>query len=60
MVRDLSAYGGEHGLSTGERNLLTKARRILISEVALGRNLTAEEAKALVDGALGDDGEGPK
>src|SRR5918998_4558132 len=44
VVRDLSAYGGEHGLSTGERNLLTKARRILISEVAMCKNLAAEEA----------------
>jgi CarD family transcriptional regulator len=60
VVRDLSAYGREHGLSTGERNLLAKARRILISEVALGRDLAAEEAEALVDGALRGDGEGPK
>ena len=60
VVRDLSAFGREHGLSTGERNLLAKARRILISEVALVRGLTAEEAEALVDGALGGDGEGSK
>src|SRR5918997_81632 len=60
VVRDLSAYGGEHGLSTGERNLLAKARRILISEVAMCKNLTAEGAEALVDDALGGDGEGPK
>jgi CarD family transcriptional regulator len=59
VVRDLSSYGGEHGLSTGERNLLAKARRILLSEVALGKNLAAEEAEALVDGALGE-GEGSK
>ena len=57
VVRDLSDYGGEHGLSTGERSLLAKARRILISEVALGRDLAAEEAEALVDGALRGDGE---
>jgi CarD family transcriptional regulator len=60
VVRDLSAYGGEHGLSTGERNLLTKARRILISEVALGKDLATEEAEALVDGALGGDGKGSR
>jgi CarD family transcriptional regulator, regulator of rRNA transcription len=59
VVRDLSSYGGEHGLSTGERNLLAKARRILLSEVALGKNLAAEEAEALVDDALGE-GEGSK
>jgi CarD family transcriptional regulator len=55
VVRDLSGYGGEHGLSTGERNLLAKARRILISEVAMGKHLAADEAEALVDGALGGD-----
>ena len=60
VVRDLSAYSGEHGLSTGERNLLTKARRILISEVALGKDLAAEEAETLVDGALGGDGKGSR
>ncbi len=58
VVRDLSDYGGEHGLSTGERNLLAKARRILISEVAMCKNLTPEEAEALVDGALNADGKG--
>ena len=52
VVRDLSVFGGKHGLSTGERTLLAKARRILISEVALVRDLPAEEAEALVDGAL--------
>jgi CarD family transcriptional regulator, regulator of rRNA transcription len=56
VVRDLHAHGGERGLSTGERNLLAKARRILISEVALGKHLKTGEAEALVDGALLGDG----
>src|SRR5918994_314050 len=56
VVRDLSAHGGDRGLSTGERNLLAKARRILISEVALGKSLKADEAQALVDDALSGDG----
>jgi CarD family transcriptional regulator len=56
VVRDLSAHGGDRGLSTGERNLLAKARRILISEVALGKSLEIDEAEALVDGALRGDG----
>jgi CarD family transcriptional regulator len=60
VVRDLSDYGGEHGLSTGERNLLAKARRILISEVAMCKDLAPEEAEALVDGALSGDGKGSK
>jgi CarD family transcriptional regulator len=56
VVRDLSAHGGDRGLSTGERNLLAKARRILISEVALGKSVETGEAEALVDGALHGDG----
>ena len=56
VVRDLNAHGGERGLSTGERNLLAKARRILVSEVALGKHLKTGEAEALVDGALLGDG----
>ncbi len=56
VVRDLSAYGGDRGLSTGERNLLAKARRILISEVAMGRGLEVVEAEELVNGALRGDG----
>ena len=58
VVRDLSAHGGDRGLSTGERNLLAKARRILISEVAMGKSLKADEAEALVDGALRGDAKG--
>jgi len=56
VVRDLNAYGGERGLSTGERNLLAKARRILISEVAMCKDVSTEEAEELVDGALGGKG----
>ena len=60
VVRDLNDYGGEHGLSTGERNLLAKARRILVSEVALGKDLSVEEAETLVDATLRSDGKGSK
>ena len=54
VVRDLSSYGGENGLSTGERTLYTKARRILVSEIGLVKGVDAVEAEALVDGALRD------
>jgi CarD family transcriptional regulator, regulator of rRNA transcription len=60
VIRDLSCYGEEHGLSTGERNLLAKARRILISEVALGKDLDVEAAEALVDAALRGERKGSK
>ena len=52
VVRNLSSYGGEHNLSTGERNMLMKARRIIISEIALVRDIEIGEAEKLVDGAL--------
>jgi CarD family transcriptional regulator len=58
VVRNLSVYGDAHGLSTGERNMLMKARQILISEVALVRDVDVEEAESLVDGALNKDGRG--
>jgi CarD family transcriptional regulator len=59
VVRDLNSYGGAHGLSTGERTLLAKARRILVSEVALVREIEVEDAESLVEGALRDgDGAG--
>lgn len=52
VVRNLSSYGGDHNLSTGERNMLMKARRILVSEVALVRDIEVREAEELVDGVL--------
>jgi CarD family transcriptional regulator len=54
VVRNLSSYGGEHNLSTGERNMLMKARRILVSEVALVRDLDARRAEELVDEVLSE------
>ena len=52
VVRNLSIYAVENGLSTGERSMLMKARQILASEVALARSLEIAEAEKLVDGAL--------
>ena len=54
VVRNLSVYGGEHGLSTGERTMLMKARQILVSEIALVRDLEVAEAERIVDDALKD------
>ena len=58
VIRNLSAYGAEHGLSTGERNMLMKARQILASEIALVRDIEVTEAEKLVDGALRADDKG--
>ncbi len=54
VVRNLSVYGSEHGLSTGERTMLMKARQILVSEIALVRGVEAAEAEKIVDDALKD------
>jgi CarD family transcriptional regulator len=54
VVRNLSVHGTENGLSTGERNMLIKARQILASEIALARSIEATEAERLVDDALKD------
>lgn len=58
VVRNLSVYGDDHGLSTGERNMLMKARQILISEIALVRDVEVADAESLVDGALRDGKDG--
>jgi CarD family transcriptional regulator len=54
VVRNLSRYGAENGLSTGERTMLMRARQILASEVALVRDIEPAEAERLVDDALKD------
>ncbi len=54
VVRNLSRYGTDNGLSTGERTMLMKARQILSSEVALVKGLEPAEAERLVDDALKD------
>lgn len=52
VVRNLSVYGDGHGLSTGERNMFMKARQILISEIALVREIDASEVESLMNDAL--------
>lgn len=52
VVRDLSRRDADKGLSAGEKRMLTKARQILTSELALARNIDEEEAGALLDVVL--------
>lgn len=52
VVRNLSVYGEGHGLSTGERNMFMKSRQILISEIALVREIDATEVESLINEAL--------
>lgn len=54
VVRNLSRFGAQNGLSTGERTMLMKARQILASEVALVRDVDPLQAEKTVDEALKD------
>jgi CarD family transcriptional regulator len=52
VVRNLSLRDKEKGLSTGERKMLDNARQILLSELALAKNLGENQIQALVEGCL--------
>lgn len=54
VVRSLMRRDEEKGLSTGERKMLDNAKQILISELALARDLEEEQAFQLIDGTLLD------
>ena len=54
VVRDLAQRDvDEHGLSTRNRRMLTKARAILTSEIALSEKIDEAEAQRLLDVNLG-------
>ncbi|VEI13131.1 CarD family transcriptional regulator [Trueperella bialowiezensis] len=53
VVRDLTRRNVDRGLSAGEKRMLGQARAILGSEVALARDITDEEADALLDEIMG-------
>lgn len=52
VVRDLSRRNSDKGLSAGEKRMLTKARQILVSELALARDVDEEQATELLDEVL--------
>ena len=52
VVRNLIRNDRSKKLSTGERKLLTGAKRILISEFILSMGLTQNEAESLVENAI--------
>ena len=49
VVRNLSFKQKEKGLSTGEKKMLTNAKQILISELALAENSSQETVESLID-----------
>ena len=54
VVRDLAQRDvDEHGWSAGEKRMLTKARAILTSEIALSEKIDETEAQRLLDVNLG-------
>lgn len=54
VVRDLSRRDYDKGLSAGEKRMLTKARQILISELALARDVDEEAAQTVLDDVLAE------
>ena len=52
VVRDLWRRDQDRGLSAGEKRMLAKARQILISELALARSVSDEDASLLLDEVL--------
>jgi len=54
VVRDLSRREGNKGLSNGEKRMLTKARKILISELALANSSEESKAGELLDSILAE------
>jgi len=52
VVRDLWRRENDRGLSAGEKRMLAKARQVLISELALAKDLDEAKAEGLLDEVL--------
>ena len=52
VVRNLSLRDSEKGLSTGEKQMFVKAKKILASELMYAKNMDEEEAAEWLDGVL--------
>ncbi|WP_306483526.1 CarD family transcriptional regulator [Anaerococcus sp.] len=53
MVRNLAILDSDKGLSTTEKKLLNRSRRILASELVMVGSLEKEEAEAMIDESIG-------
>ena len=53
MVRNLAILDSDKGLSTTEKKLLNRSRRILASELVMAGSLKKEEAEAMIDESIG-------
>jgi CarD family transcriptional regulator len=54
VLRNLALRDHDKGLSTGEKQMYAKVRRILASELMYAKGLGEEEALELVDGVLAE------
>lgn len=52
VVRNLMLLDNEKGLSTGERKMLTSAKQMLVSEMALVSNKEVEEVEGIIVEAI--------
>ena len=52
VVRDLWRRDQDRGLSAGEKRMLSKARQILVSELALAEHKDEDEAEVILDEVL--------
>ncbi|HYZ77422.1 MAG TPA: hypothetical protein VE596_08615, partial [Gaiellaceae bacterium] len=58
VVRNLSLRDHEKGLSTGEKQMFVKAKKILASELMYAKAMDEDEAAAWLDEVLADVGAG--
>jgi CarD family transcriptional regulator, regulator of rRNA transcription len=54
VVRNLAIREGEKGLSTGEKQMFTRAKKILASELMYALEMDAEEVEEHIYGLLGE------
>ena len=54
VVRNLSLRDGEKGLSTGEKQMYVKAKKILASELMYAKNLSEDDAVTWLEGVLAE------
>ncbi|HVD48875.1 MAG TPA: CarD family transcriptional regulator [Gaiellaceae bacterium] len=60
VVRNLSLRDHEKGLSTGEKQMFVKAKKILASELMYAKDMDEEEAAEWLDGVLARGGKKKK
>jgi CarD family transcriptional regulator len=56
VVRNLALRDAEKGLSTGEKQMFSKAKKILASELMYARDMSEDAANAFLDAVLDEVG----